>query len=244
MPKNTYLEKKDRIDRLIGLLKSQEYWTTTELSLKLDVSLRTLMRDLNVIQDMGIPLESSKGRGGGLRINGRYGLSRLDLNFKEVIDLLLALATIEKLKSPIFLQDMRSIKEKIAKCFPPEQRVNIEALRNRIHIGESASDYLLSTYSPNLKCDIRIIYDAFFSRSKLNIKYSSKKGETLERIIEPHYLILLWPIWYICAWDHLRDDIRFFRIDRLISAKVVKEEFKIHHKLEFKKQLECFSEPI
>lgn len=244
MSKNSYIDKRNRIERLIGLLKSQEYWTTKELSLKLEVSHRTLTRDLNVIQEMGIPIETSKGRGGGLKINSRYGLSRLDLNHKEVIDLLLALATIEKLKTPIFLQDMRSIKDKIAKCFPADQRASIESLRNRIYIGNAASPRVLSSYSPKLRCDIQVLYKAFFDLSLLQIAYQSEKGEILERKIEPHYLILCWPVWYISAWDHLRADIRFFRIDRIRKSQILKDDFRLHHRNAFKEQLAHFSEPI
>lgn len=244
MPKNSYQDRKRRLDRLIGLLKSREFWTTSELSRSLQISRSTLMRDLQEIQAQGIPIESDRGRGGGISLRGRYGLARLDLSHREVIDLLLALSTIEKLNSPLFLQDMKSIKDRIAAAFPESQRKQIQKIRTRLYIGDSASENVLAAHGTPDKRFVAAVHDAFFSQSLLSIHYTSGKKETLERRIEPHYLVLNWPAWYILAWDHLRDDVRFFRLDRISKAAILPDRFQLHHIKKFKDQLEAFSESI
>lgn len=244
MAKTSYLDKKNRHDRLIGLLKSDDFWTAKKLSKFLDISLRTLMRDLKEIQEMGIPIDSERGRGGGVRINQNYGLSKLDLNHKEIIDLLLALSTIEKLNSPIFLQNIKSIKDKIMRAFPPSQKSQVQSLRKRLYIGETASQSVLDSYTTP-KLDITdLIHESFFCQSQIEITYTAESKAPLARIIEPHYLVLNWPVWYIIAWDELRNDIRAFRLDRVSKVNKLNTSFKLHHVSRFKEQLGKFSSII
>ncbi len=244
MSKNSYINKKVRLDRLIGLLKSQDFWTAKELSNQLNVSQRTLMRDIKLVQEIGIPIDTSIGRGGGFRIDGRFGISRLNLNHKEIIDLLLATATIERFPSPIFLQDMASIRDKIANVFPPAQRLKIQNLRKRLYIGETASVDVLKSYSSMIKIKMDHVHEAFFNQNLLSITYRSERKEKLTRTIEPHYLVLNWPVWYILAWDQLRDDMRCFRIDRILAIKSQQEKFNLHHQARFERYLKEFSKSI
>ncbi len=244
MRKTKFIDRKNRLDRLIGLLKTRDFWTSMELSHALQVSQRTLMRDLSEVIEMGIPIETDRGRGGGIRLNKRYGLSKLELNYKEIIDLILALATIEKLKSPLFLQNMKSIKDKIARSFPEGQRVQVQNLRKRLYIGDNASERILQSYTLPKQAVVNDLHEAFFEQKSLTIKYTSGKGETLERFIEPHYLVLNWPIWYIHAWDHLRDDVRMFRVDRILRTTASTSSFNLHHKSKFKEQVEDFFDEI
>ena len=243
MPKNHFLSKKKRIDRLIGLLKSDEYWTAAHLADLLSVSPRTVMRDLNELAEMGIPVETERGRGGGLRIDQRFGLGKLELHYKEIIDLLLALAIIDKLQSPLFLQDLKSIRDKLARAFPEGQRRSVQEFRKRIYIGDHASKEVLLTYQRPVLKNLSPLYQSFFEKKQLKMVYTSEKKQTLTRVIEPHYLFLNWPVWYILAWDLLREDIRSFRIDRIKKSEIQKESFKLHFQDRFKEAMvEFFSE--
>jgi predicted DNA-binding transcriptional regulator YafY len=226
MGRNSTITKKKRLDELVGLLKSKESWISTDLSQELGVTLRTLMRDLKDLKEMGIPIESDRGRGGGIRINRYYGLGRIDFNYSEIIDLLLALSTIEKMESPLFLQDLKSIKNKIIRAFPDGQRSVVNELRKRILIGDEASDIARSTYIKPKKKIVAALHEAFFERKQVKITYISERKEKTTRIIEPELMLLNWPIWYIVGWDRLRDDVRNFRVDRIMSCKVVEQNFK------------------
>jgi len=225
MGRSSAISKKRRLDELIGILKSRDIWTSAELSEKLGVTLRTLMRDLNDLREMGIPIESERGRGGGVRINRHYGLGRIDFNYTEIIDLILALSTIEKLKSPIFLQNLTSIKNKILRAFPSSQKTIVDKLRKRILIGDEASIISRSSYIKPKKSVLSPVHLAFFECRKLEITYTSEKQETTIRVIEPGLMLLNWPIWYIVGWDSLRDDIRNFRVDRIGKCRILEENF-------------------
>ena len=74
MGKGNLKSKNDRFSRLLGLLRSDEHWTTNTLAEEVEVSHRTLMRDLSELQEAGYPIETDRGRGGGIRLSGRWGI--------------------------------------------------------------------------------------------------------------------------------------------------------------------------
>lgn len=214
-------------EELLGLLKSKEYWITSELAIELDVSLRTLSRYINDLRDQGIPIESERGRGGGIRIDRHYGLGRLNLSYQEIIDLLLALTTLEKLNSPLLLQDLKSIKLKLMQCFPESQKNLLRDLRKRIYVGDKASEYILADYNTPKKGVLENVHYGFLEKRKLEISYMKKDGTFSRRTISPEVLLLNWPVWYIVGFDNLRGEIRNFRTDRIKECRALPEKFKV-----------------
>jgi predicted DNA-binding transcriptional regulator YafY len=242
--KNSFLNRKNRIDQLMGLLHSKDSWIISELSQKLNVSQRTLARDLADIETSGVAIESDRGRGGGVRLKKNWGLGRLQLSHEEIIDLLLSLAIMEKIKSPLMLKNLKSIRLKIAQCFPQEQRSSVESLRKRIRVGSSPKEQLMVAYVLPNQNIIKHLQQAFFECKKLDIKYIDEKKNVTNRLIEPHYLLCSFPIWYIQAWDYLRNDIRFFRTDRIQLAEITNDNFKVRNDMTFCEETEKFFETI
>ena len=244
MPKNSYLDRKNRLDELLGLLRSREAWTTTELSKALQVSLRTLMRDLRDLESTGLPIESDRGRGGGVRLHQSWGLGKLQLNYGEILDLLVALATMEKLPSPLLMKNLRSVRLKIAQSFPDSQRRLIENLRKRIWIGDRASNQVLSSFKVPKDGILGPLQQGFFESRQLKVRYIDEKQRQTKRIIEPHFLLFNWPVWYVLAWDYLRSDMRFFRVDRIFACELTKEPFAARDRVKFDQAVADFFESI
>lgn len=230
----------ERLEELITLLRSDDHHTAESLAGQLSVSPRTLMRDLDVLRDKGYPIEAEQGRGGGVKLHRHWGIGRLHLNYREVIDLLLALTIMEDIGSPIFLQNLKSIRNKISTSFPEGQRSQVQSFRNRIVTGFAESDYTFKKVQTPANASAQNLYEAFFELRKLDIDYSDIKGDKTQRTIEPHYLFLCWPVWYVLAWDHLREDIRCFRLDRIVNAEVGSEKFKLRDRKRFIKGMEEF----
>ena len=230
----------ERLDELTGLLRSNDHHTASALAAQLGVSPRTLMRDLDILRDKGYPIETEQGRGGGIRLHRHWGVGRLQLNYREVIDLLLSLAVMEKIGSPVFLRNLKAIKNKISASFPQEQRDKIQSLRNRILIGGLASECVLDNFQSTVKVSADLLYEAFFEMKTLNIIYADADGRKTSRKIEPHYLFLNWPVWYVMAWDHLRGDVRCFRLDRVSGAKIEGSSFKLKNIKIFTEGMENF----
>ncbi|PCJ23383.1 MAG: transcriptional regulator [SAR86 cluster bacterium] len=244
MAKVSFDKRVERRDRLIGLLRSEDYWKTSELRNHLGISQRTLMRELAELREAGYPIESDRGRGGGVRLQGRWGVERLHLNHKEVVELVLALAVMESLKSPILTGNLKAIRQKLFQAFPQEQRRKVSNIRKRIMIGDNASANMVSRYvtpKPRVSEDIA---ESFLRQNCLEIEYQTEANEQTVRVIEAQYILLNWPIWYILAWDHMRDSTRIFRIDRIQKTCVSNDAFKLRPKQLYINQYTPFFQAI
>jgi len=230
MANSSFKQRTDRRNRLLGLLRSEEHWKTADLRENLAVSQRTLMRDLAELRNAGYPIESDRGRGGGIRLNGRWGVQRLNLNHQEVVELILSLATMESLNSPLLTSNLTGIKQKLFQAFPQKQRNKVSNIRKRIMIGDVARMHVTFNYTAPSKQISESIAESFLRQQCVEIEYQSESGEQTLRTIEPQYILLNWPIWYILAWDHLRMSARVFRIDRIKSTHIVDINFNLRKK--------------
>ena len=230
----------ERLELLTGLLRSGDYHTAVAFADELCVSTRTLMRDLEILKEKGYPIETEQGRGGGIRLHHHWGIGRLQLNYREVIDLLLSLAVMEKIGSPMFFGNVKAIRQKISVSFPQEQRGRIQDLQNRNVLGSTASEFVLDSLQETPKISAMSLYQAFFEKKIVKIAYRDVQGRDTQRVIEAQYLFLHWPAWYILSWDHLREDVRCFRLDRVVSATIQKETFRLRRKSLFIEDMEDF----
>ena len=71
------------------------------------------------------------------------------------------------------------------------------------------------------------LHQAFLMQRSLAIRYQAKGGELSKRKIEPHFLLLSYPVWYVLAWDNLRSDYRTFRCDRILNIYGIDHKFKL-----------------
>lgn len=240
MAKGSLHDKKCRQDEILGSLKAKTIWTTKELSEHLSISHRTLMRDLAELKASGIPIDSDRGRGGGIRLDGRWGLGRLQLNYAETLALLLTLAIAETLKSPLLLDNLTSIKHRISMALPQGQRQNVEKLRARILIGGLASNGVLKTYQKPESAIKNVLSQCFFEMKIMDIEYQSEQQVTTQRTIEPQMFVLNWPVWYLLCWDRLRNDTRMLRLDRIKSAVKIDELFTLRRREHLLKGIEQY----
>jgi predicted DNA-binding transcriptional regulator YafY len=217
----------ERVEALKALLTERDYTTASELAAELGVSVRTLHRDLAVLRNLGMPVDSDRGRGGGLRLEHGWSLGRVHLNESEAIGLLLSLTVAEKVGSPLLLEDTRSVARKIATSFAPAQARRILALRRRILVGAPASTQVLSTYTSPKASVVRPLLEAFVRQRQATIRYTDQYGQVTERDIELQCLYHNLPVWYALAWDRLREDIRFFRLDRINKVHLLGSEFRL-----------------
>lgn len=216
-----------RLEELKGLLKAQDHVTTTALARELRVSLRTLNRDLELLRDSGIPIESDRGRGGGLRLQRNWAIGRLHFSPAEAIDLLLSITIAERMNSPLLLQHLTPIKRKVIAAFSEGSQSKIRSLRKRILIGQPASGQALASFSPPKRGALDGIAEAFFNRRCIKINYIDQKGATTSRVVEPQFLYLSVPVWYLLVWDRLRGAIRSFRADRITAVTPLETSFRL-----------------
>ncbi|MCG8493138.1 MAG: WYL domain-containing protein [Sneathiellales bacterium] len=238
MAKGNVNDRLQRLDILSARLKADEPLIVRELAQEMGVSPRTLSRDIQILRERGYPIEADRGRGGGIRLHWSWGLGQLKLSYSEAIDLLISLAVMEQMKSPLLMANLQSVKTKLMASFSMEMKHSIGKINGRIRVTETASPFVQGTYLPPDEKVTKPLHQAFVLQRCFRICYKAETGEITDRAIEPHYLLFSYPIWYILAWDQLRQDVRTFRCDRILKGDILEETYRLRPFTDFEKAME------
>jgi len=215
----------ERLERLESWLKSDNTLVLSDAARVLNVSLRTVHRDLDVLRERGVPIESDRGRGGGVRVANGWGVGKISLTRFELLDMLVGFAVADALKGHLQMAHADTIRSKLLASFSVQDQRRIKKMRQRIRVGELAKSSLLaSLISPKNQVGDEL-KEAFALNRIMDLNYTDQKGVLTKRLFEPHFLVLNPPIWYVVGWDYLRSDIRTLRSDRISDAKVTGDTF-------------------
>ncbi len=208
-------------------LKQEEHCTIKDLARQHQVSARTIARDLALMRDQGMQIEADRGRGGGVRLDRNWGVGRMNLGYAEAVDLLISISVAEQMNSPMFLANLGSVRRQLVASFSPEKRARVNGLTSRILVGVTASTFVQASFASPPERVVRALHQAFVDQETLEIRYRREDGKTSERTIEPHFLLLKYPVWYVLAFDHLRRVPRTFRCDRILAAARTGTRFRL-----------------
>jgi predicted DNA-binding transcriptional regulator YafY len=234
---NSY-ERLRRLELLAAQLKQDGLCLIKDLAEMHNVSERTIARDLQLMRDQGLPIDADRGRGGGVRLDRNWGIGRLNLSYPEAIDLLISISVAEQMNSPMFLANLASIRRQLVASFSPDKRHKVSTLKSRVLIGLTASTVVQDTISAPSQRVVQTLHQNFLNQISLEIRYRAEDGKISKRNIEIHYLLLNYPVWYILAFDHLRNAPRTFRCDRILDAKSTDTRFRLRPKIEFEQSLD------
>ena len=226
MSRTSTIDRLKRLELIAARLKSDDSLIVADLAQEFGISVRTLTRDIQILRDQGLPIEADRGRGGGVRMNWSWGIGRLSLTYAEAVDLLVSLAVAEQVRSPMLMANLGTVRRKLMASFSPSMKRDLDKLKSRIVVVESASAFVLSAFATPAARVVERLHQAFLMMHKLHIRYRNGNGEKTERTIEPQYLLLSYPVWYAISWDDLRREIRTFRCDRIERAQVLDEVFR------------------
>lgn len=225
-PRQSARSRVERIDLVARMLRDRPGITATDLAAELDVSVRSVFRDIELLRERGYPIDAARGRGGGLRLHASWGLGRVLLSSEEAFCTLLSLAVIERLGFPMFAGDVARARRKIVDAFPAAERRRIGPLRERVFVGPNASASVRGSYGAPVAGPMRGLQVAFVAERTIVAEYAKEGGERSVRRIEPHALLINWPAWYLLAFDHLRGELRTFRLDRFVRVEVEGTSFR------------------
>ncbi len=237
MSRTTILTRLERLEWLTSRLKTDEPMILREIADELGVSQRSISRDIQILRERGLPIEADRGRGGGIRLDPSWGVGRIALSHKEAVNLLISIAVMEKMGQSILMKNLLVTQRKVIASFSKDNQRKIKKLRNRIRIGPPSSPDVLLGFKECSKHTNDQLQEAFLLMRKAKIKYHSAKKEMTKRIIEPHYLVLNYPVWYALCWDDFRDDIRTFRLDRISTIDVTDNNFTLRPYTDFEKAM-------
>ena len=209
----------ERLNQLENWLKSDEPLILRNAAEELGVSLRTVHRDLELLRELGVPVEAERGRGGGVRLPSTWGIGRISLTREETLDLLIGLSIGETAYGALQMGHAGAIRRKLLASFSHTDQRRIGALRRRIRIGATATGTVVDSFTSTPMQVGSALKKAFVLNHILSIRYRDGQAQKTTRAVEPHYLLLNPPVWYAICWDHLRGSPRTFRCDRMVEAE-------------------------
>lgn len=194
--------------RLLALLQSRSVWTGPELAAEMDVTTRTVRRDVDRLRQMGYPVLTSAGHGGGYQLGAGRALPPLLLSSTEAtavaVGLRLAAAS-----------GLDGLDEEALRALAALDRILPAAVRAEVGAVTSALG-VISRDAPGTRSEVLMaLATAVRDGVRVRLDYERADGERFERRIEPYRVLSMEGRWYLFAWDLDREDWRTFRLDRM-----------------------------
>lgn len=209
----------DRLISILLLLQSQKRITAKELAEKLEVSERTIYRDMEALSGIGIPVFADRGKKGGWSLLEGFQTDLTGLKESEIHALLVS-------PSAQLLDDLDlgltsdAARNKLIASLPLKYRENAKEVWNRIHIDTNTwrkqKEKIVS---------FEILKNAIWKENKIKIVYTRADGKTDERIVEPLGLVAKGDRWYFIASKE-NGEIRNYRASRIQYAMPVNDTFE------------------
>jgi predicted DNA-binding transcriptional regulator YafY len=196
-----------RLLRLLSLLQARHDWSGAELAERLDVTTRTVRRDVERLRDLGYPVHATRGTA-GYRLGAGAALPPLLLEDDEAVAVAVGLRTAAG-------GSVAGIEETSLRALAKLEQVLPARLRHRVGTLHSATVRVGAGGPPVDPDTLMAIADACRRHESLRFDYTSPHGDVTTRSAQPHRLVSFGRHWYLVAWDADRDDWRTFRVDRL-----------------------------
>jgi len=202
--------------RLLSLLQARRYWPGTELAGRLQVSPRTLRRDIDRLRELGYPIRAQRGVEGGYQLAAGTALPPLVVDDEDAVALAVGLqAAAQSAVEGIAESSVRAL-AKVVQVMPARLRRRVEALSAMTVPaswgGASWGSGSRASVDPGILTSAAL---ACRDSERLRFSYTGADGRHTERHVEPHRLVLLGHRWYLVGYDLARHGWRSFRLDRL-----------------------------
>jgi predicted DNA-binding transcriptional regulator YafY len=212
------LETSARLLRLLSMLQVRPDWTGAELAGRLNVTTRTVRRDVQRLRDLGYPVHATPGLAGGYRLGAGAALPPLLLDDDEAVAVVVSLRTAAS-------HTVTGIEETALRALAKLEQVLPARLRERTAALQQATVQLPSLAPTVDPAALTAIAGACRRHERLAFGYTGRDGEVSARTVEPHRLVHTGRRWYLVARDLLRDDWRTFRVDRIDSPRATGVRF-------------------
>lgn len=197
-----------RLLELLSLLQTRPDWSGGELADRLDVSTRTVRRDVDRLRELGYPVHATQGTA-GYRLGAGTSLPPLLLSDDEAVAVVVGLRTAAE-------GSVAGIEEASLRALTKLEQVLPSRLRHRVTTLHMATVRVGRHGGPEVDANtLAAIAEACQRHERLRFDYTSPRGGESVRLAEPHSLVSFDRRWYLVAWDVDRTDWRSFRVDRL-----------------------------
>ena len=209
------MRRADRLFQLVQIIRGRRLTTAAFLAQRLEVSERTVYRDVADLQHQGVPIEGEAGV--GYRLGAGFELPPLMFTQDEASALVAAARLAQSWVDPALARNIETGLGKILSVLPAAARVSAEAL---------------ALYAPALGLDdtirarLQILREAVEAHQKLRLSYRDVSGDASERTVRPLGCFYWGKVWTLSTWCELRSDFRGFRLDRMDAVDVLPERFR------------------
>ena len=204
------MRRADRLFRIVQLLRRRRTIVTAkQIAGKLEISERTVYRDIRDLIQAGTPIDGEAGV--GYRLQPGYDLPPLMFDRDEIQALVLGARIVAQFGDPALARASESILSKVAAVLPKD----LEPLLadTRLFVPQSRS-------GARSAAGLAVAREALVAQRRIQLKYANEKGEETERIVRPLGLFFWGKTWTLAAWCEMRVGFRNFRLDRIDEATI------------------------
>lgn len=209
------MRRADRLFQIVQLIRGRRLTTADFLAERLEVSVRTVYRDVAALQQQGVPIDGEAGV--GYRMKAGFDLPPLMFSKGEAQALVAAVRLSQRQLDEGLAGEAEEALGKILAVLSPAARAAAESL---------------AVYAPHAGLDaatrerLARLREATESRQKLSLLYRDLGDADTQRTVRPLACFFWGPVWTLAAWCELREDFRSFRVDRIRKLELLDERFR------------------
>ncbi|MGI9609137.1 MAG: helix-turn-helix transcriptional regulator [Acidimicrobiia bacterium] len=211
----------ERMLELLALLQRRHRWSGQELADQLEVSERTLRRDVERLRALGYPVHASRGVDGGYQLGTGTKLPPLLLSDDEAVAIAIGLRSAANQPFTGIAESSMGALIKIGQVLSPALQRRVESITTAVGAPPA-----LNTDSVAL-ATLTTLARASRDAERVRFGYRGAGAATSERHVEPHHVVPLDQRWYLVAWDLDKDDWRTFRLDRIDEPRSTNRPFAL-----------------
>ncbi|UWQ89957.1 YafY family transcriptional regulator [Rhodobacteraceae bacterium M382] len=208
------MRRTDRLFDIIQILRDGQLHRAKDIAARLEVSVRTIYRDMDTLVASGVPVEGE--RGVGYMVREQITLPPLNLTPEELEALNLGMAIVAEAADPDLKSAALSLSDKIDAVLPTQTIAEADAWKFAVYpFADAARGF---AHMATLRAAIK-------SRQKLHLNYRRIDGTLTSRTIRPLHMEYWGRVWTLTAWCESRNDFRVFRVDLIEQADALPELF-------------------
>src|SRR5579859_392115 len=173
-----------------------------------------------MLQDMGIPVEGERGPDGAYQLRRGHKLPPLMFTNAEAVSLTLGLLAIREYQFPVDIASVEGALAKTERVLPEQLLQQVRGLQDSIAFNVDPPTVLSQ---PDLLTNLSL---AVQERKQVLMRYQSWQGKSTERTFDPYGIVFNEGYWYTAGYCHLRQDLRTFRLDRIVALEPGKRSFE------------------
>jgi len=209
------MRRADRLFQIVQLIRGRRLTTAAHLAQRLEVSERTIYRDVADLQHQGVPIEGEAGV--GYRLGAGFDLPPLMFTHDEARALVASVRMAQAWQDPALAQAAEVALGKIMSVLPPAARAAAQAMA--VYAPPTGLE-------PAVQATLQTLREAVQARRKLQLDYSDVSGQPSQRVVRPLGCFYWGKVWTLAAWCETRQAFRNVRLDRIAGVQPQEATFR------------------